>query len=755
MSQEAYETKKSQWGFRKILGIVIVLVTLVSITAGVISQGQKIYAEMKLPDTEEYLEDFLSFTYEMYLDIANERAGKKLSPDDVYFIKERINTTKKENYMDNDYVMHGEDYYYEVKDDTIVEYSVFPKWYDIDDLHYSLNKANHLFQLGKADYAIKDNVSGWSNQSNNSIDLLTSIESGKIGNQLKKEYDVVILFGYDDNGNVAILDWSGATKEQIDSASWVLQPSAKFTDSQTHSMTDTTMVLGIKEGAVKEMVNYYYGYGNLIHSEYLESGFAVILILACSGVLLLAVLLMIFGLSGVWDSRITRIPIEVTAAMAVLLYPVFFYLSKWNALYFSGDLANEIRTFGLIQPIKESFLSLQPVLIYGGWLISFIILYIVCIAILQVFRKGVKGYLLENCFTVAVIRWCVRGCKKIGCKVMQFDFEDDINKTVFKITIINFVIIAFMCGIWVFGWGVLILYTIGLFIFLRKYLSKLKEQYNKLLDATKGMAQGNLNIKMQEDLGLLNPLKEELTKVQEGFAHAVAEEVKSQNMRTELITNVSHDLKTPLTAIITYVDLLKDPLATEEQKNEYIDTLERKAQRLKQLIEDLFEVSKLNSNNVQLQIDEVDIVALLKQVKFEYEEKLNEEGIELRTSLPEEKLVLPLDSQKTYRIFENLFVNVMKYTLPKTRAYLDVTRNDNNVTICMRNISNHEISREVNSLTERFVRGDESRNSEGSGLGLAIVKSLVEKQGGKFEIVVDGDLFKTIIMFPQWSGQEL
>jgi len=231
MSQETDETKKSQWGFRRILGIVIALVTLVSITAGLLSQGKQINAEMKLPDTEEYLEEFLSFTYEMYLDIANERAGEKLSPEDVYFKKEIKNSTKEENYMEKDYVKHGEDYSYEIIDDNMVEYSTFPEWYDIDNLHYSLNKANHLFQLGKADYAVKDNVTGWSNQSNNSIDLLTSIESGKIGNQLKKEYDVVILFGYDDNGNVAILDWSGTTKEQMDSASWVLQPSMKFNDS--------------------------------------------------------------------------------------------------------------------------------------------------------------------------------------------------------------------------------------------------------------------------------------------------------------------------------------------------------------------------------------------------------------------------------------------------------------------------------------------------------------------------------------------
>ena len=182
-----------------------------------------------------------------------------------------------------------------------------------------------------------------------------------------------------------------------------------------------------------------------------------------------------------------------------------------------------------------------------------------------------------------------------------------------------------------------------------------------LLKATNEIAQGNLNVTIEEDLGVFEPFKPQIYRIEEGFRNAVAEEVKSQRMKSELITNVSHDLKTPLTAIITYVKLLQEPGVTQEQRKEYLETLDRKALRLKALIEDLFEVSKANSRNITLDIRDVDIVSMVKQVEFEMEDKLTDAGLEVRMSLPEEKVIVPLDSQKTFRIFENLFGNIAKY----------------------------------------------------------------------------------------------
>ena len=241
----------------------------------------------------------------------------------------------------------------------------------------------------------------------------------------------------------------------------------------------------------------------------------------------------------------------------------------------------------------------------------------------------------------------------------------------------------------------------------------------------------------------------ELSRVRDGFKKAVDEEVKSQRMKTDLITNVSHDLKTPLTAITTYVELLKKEDITEEERRSYIETLDKKSQRLKILIEDLFEVSKATSNNIVLHPMEVDVVNLLKQVAVEHTERFAAMGLVLRWDVPEEKVIVVLDNQKTFRIFENLFVNIQKYAMPQSRVYVQVQEYgmapEEFVEITIKNMSATELNFDPEEITERFVRGDTSRGTEGSGLGLAIARSFTEAQGGKLTIEVDGDLFKVVI----------
>ena len=211
---------------------------------------------------------------------------------------------------------------------------------------------------------------------------------------------------------------------------------------------------------------------------------------------------------------------------------------------------------------------------------------------------------------------------------------------------------------------------------------------------------------------------------------------------------MSHDLKTPLTAIITYINLLKDPATTEEERKSYVEILDRKSLRLKKLIEDLFEISKAASGTIRLECNWVDIGELLQQAVLEQEDRLMEHGIACRVSVPEERFRLWLDGEKTYRILENLLVNVAKYAMPDTRAWASLEKQGDEVNITIKNTSATELSGDCNELTERFVRGDRARNTEGSGLGLAIVKSFTELQGGKFRIETDGDLFKAIVTFP-------
>ncbi len=325
------------------------------------------------------------------------------------------------------------------------------------------------------------------------------------------------------------------------------------------------------------------------------------------------------------------------------------------------------------------------------------------------------------------------------------DLGDDIKYTLHKTILINFIVLAIICSAWFYGWFGLVIYSVVIYFLLKKYIRKLQEQYRKLLDATGAIAGGNLNTAFDEDFGVFESYKDALYKIQEGFRKAVDEEVKSQRMKAELITNVSHDLKTPLTAITTYIDLLKEEGVTEEQRREYLGVLEKKSLRLKRLIEDLFEVSKANSRNVTVNLVDVDIVNLIRQVYLEYEDKVEDANLIVRFRMPEEKVILKLDSEKTYRIFENLYSNIIKYAMTGTRVYVDLEKKDGFVIIGLRNMSAAELHVVPEELTERFVRGDSSRNTEGSGLGLAIAKSFTEIQGGKMEVVVDGDLFKIIL----------
>lgn len=398
--------------------------------------------------------------------------------------------------------------------------------------------------------------------------------------------------------------------------------------------------------------------------------------------------------------------------------------------------------------------ALQPSTIYNcllvfaflGWAFCFLLEYIAVSSIRQFISR--PGYYLSHRFLfINILKWMCRPIKKLYDYVTDIDVTAPLKNSILKIVIANFVLVTILCCMWFAGIPGTILYSVLLYILLKKFGSRIQKQYESVLEVAKQMARGNLKVTLKEDLGMFSPLGDALTKVQQGFSKAVAEEAKSQNMKTELITNVSHDLKTPLTAIITYVNLLKNPDISEEERKCYMDTLDQKAQRLKALIEDLFEVSKANSGNIHMNLMDVDVVSLMKQIRLEMEDQIADSQLYFRWNLPDEKVILLLDSQRTYRVFENLLNNIFKYSLPGSRVFVDVIQGENDVQICFKNISLKELDFDVDRLTDRFVRGDTARNTEGHGLGLTIAKSFVELQNGTFKIDVDGDLFKVMIRF--------
>ena len=246
-------------------------------------------------------------------------------------------------------------------------------------------------------------------------------------------------------------------------------------------------------------------------------------------------------------------------------------------------------------------------------------------------------------------------------------------------------------------------------------------------------------------------LVQNINKIKEGYKISLNEQIKNEKLKTELISNVSHDLKTPLTSIINYVNILKDTNITEEERNDYLNILDKNSKRLKSLIEDLFEVSKLNSGKMKIQKEKIDIVSLVYQGIGEYSNLYEEKNIEFKVNSKCDEIILDLDGKLMSRAFENLIVNALKYSLSNTRVYIDIINKESDVEVSFKNISNYEMDFNTKDIFEKFTRADKSRNSsvEGSGMGLAITKSVIELHNGEIRIETEGDMFKIYFSIPK------
>lgn len=296
-----------------------------------------------------------------------------------------------------------------------------------------------------------------------------------------------------------------------------------------------------------------------------------------------------------------------------------------------------------------------------------------------------------------------------------------------------------------FWFVVLVMTGIGTFC----YLFRKIKQFQTIQNALKAIYEGNNNIELDSDelTGVLKQLGIYIEDIAGGLSNAVEQSLKSERLKTELITNVSHDIKTPLTSIINYVDLLKKEEMPNEKAAEYLNILDSKSQRLKKLTEDLVEASKASSGNIKLKMEKINVNELIKQVSGEFEDRFKARGLEEIMTLPEEPIFIQADGRYLYRVLENLYSNSSKYALENTRVYVDIIPQQTSVVIQMKNISKEKLNITTEELMQRFVRGDSSRNTEGSGLGLSIATSLTELQGGKFHIYLDGDLFKVTLGF--------
>ena len=371
------------------------------------------------------------------------------------------------------------------------------------------------------------------------------------------------------------------------------------------------------------------------------------------------------------------------------------------------------------------------------------------IGYLSLVRRIKAGTLWKNSLIRTVLKWIGKCSGKLSDFARAFS-----RNTAEKIKVLlvggAFLFLQFLIIGCVFsGAGVFLLALMAVDVAVMIFAIRKADGQDRIMDGLKKISDGELQYKIKTDTltGKQKVMAEYINNIGSGLDAAVENSLKKERMQTELITNVSHDLKTPLTSIINYVDLMKRENPTDPKIQEYLRILDEKSQRLKVLTEDVVEASKASTGNIKLEMNDIDFVEMVQQVIGEFEEKFQEKNLTMMVHFTDEPSIIYADGQRMWRVLENVFGNVVKYAMEGTRVYAEISNRNKKVTFSLKNISAQPLNISADELTERFIRGDVARNTEGSGLGLSIAKSLTELQGGEFKLYLDGDLFKVMITF--------
>lgn len=371
------------------------------------------------------------------------------------------------------------------------------------------------------------------------------------------------------------------------------------------------------------------------------------------------------------------------------------------------------------------------------------------IGYLSLVRRIKAGTLWKNSLIRKVLKWIGKCSGKLADFARAFS-----RNTAEKIKVLlvggAFLFLQFLiigCGFTGAGVFLIILLIVDAAAVI--FIIRKADGLDLIMDGLKKISDGELQYKIKTDTltGKQKVMAEYINNIGSGLDAAVENSLKKERMQTELITNVSHDLKTPLTSIINYVDLMKRENPTDPKIQEYLRILDEKSQRLKVLTEDVVEASKASTGNIKLEMNDIDFVEMVQQVIGEFEEKFQEKNLTMMVHFTDEPSIIYADGQRMWRVLENVFGNVVKYAMEGTRVYAEISNRNKKVTFSLKNISAQPLNISADELTERFIRGDVARNTEGSGLGLSIAKSLTELQGGEFKLYLDGDLFKVMITF--------
>ena len=457
--------------------------------------------------------------------------------------------------------------------------------------------------------------------------------------------------------------------------------------------------------------------------------YELIIAATVSAVLMLIVLVFLLSAAGhrkdseeIVLNFVDKIPLDVFAVCAV------------SALGIPISIMSETN-------IQADLFSFVVIGLFSVWMLTVTLITLMSLAVRVKSRTFIK-----NCLCLKILAWCWNVAKKL----LVFAFEMIKSLSMSKrfvlfaalVLFIEVFLLALDTAVIFFLWALNIAAALLLFAYIVFCFTKLRAGAKEL---SAGSLTCNIDTKFMR--GEFLEHANDMMNIRSGLTRAVNERMKSERFQSELITNVSHDIKTPLTSIVNYVDLLEKEELNNEKAKEYVEVLSRQSAKLKKLIGDLIEASKASTGVLAVNLEPCELRVLVDQCAGEYSERLQNAGLKLMVTKPEEELKIMADGRHMWRILDNLMGNVLKYAQPSTRVYFSLSRDEDKAKLTLRNISRDELNISGEELMERFVRGDSSRSTEGSGLGLAIAKSLCELQGGEMSLSVDGDLFKVVLIF--------
>lgn len=601
------------------------------------------------------------------------------------------------------------------------EYSNFVKIQNEDEnVYYSENNSIYAYNGGieeNIDYIIIDKLTGkiYTNiKSNDYEEEKTKIQnskehwnyiSGKIETDIEKMNTEELVY----SNNYRLLKQDNNSEYSKEKNIENFDVYSRFDINKTNSLTTYKMI-------------------NLAANFGLEHKILPIVVLP-----LTAIALLIIAIYLIWSIGYNKNEEVKLSFIDKVPYEILGFVGIWIIMIFTI--------------IGAECINLAEYISIIGFFAAYIICYVVC-AVIGIStikrikaRKFLQGFLLYR-----ILRYFFRKMKNIYNTLTNKKPE---TKRIF-LCYVSFLVITSILGI-VFKDMISNILIIIFWVWTYYKIKKYVVTQEKIRQALQDIYEGKTDIQLDENelKGTLQEMSIYIKDIADGFSNAIEQNVKAERLKAELITNVSHDIKTPLTSIINYVDLLKKENIQEEKIRNYIEILDQKSKRLKKLTEDVVEASKASSGNLKLNIEEIDFIELLNQTIGEFKDKFEEKNLKIVVQKPEENVKIKADSRYVYRIVENLFGNITKYAVEDSRVYVDIAENDENYDITIKNISKEKLNITSEELMQRFVRGDKSRNTEGSGLGLSIAQSLTSIQGGELTIKIDGDLFKVNIRWPK------